>query len=109
MASRDPHKTSPQLRAWLDPEAIAYALVGLVAVVFGARALARWVIAEWTNGGRAVPIVAVSGCALAVLALLFSLRSRKRFLYLGIALSIVGGICFVMASFGVQLPADWLN
>jgi hypothetical protein len=94
---------------WFDPELFLYALVGILVIAIGARALGYWVVDSWAAGRRLVPsaIVAVAmGC---VGAALVALRSHKRWLYVGVALAVVGAVCFLLASLGFELPRSWVE
>lgn len=109
MSDRDTGKPSHALTSWLDPEAIAYALVGLLVIGLGARALARWAFASWADGERTILALVVTACSLAILTLLVLLRGRRRYFYLGIALALVGAVSFALASLGIHLPHWWLE
>ncbi len=98
-----------QNSTWLDPEFIVYALAGLLVAGLGAHQLARWTLAAWADGARALPILIVAATTVAVVTLLISLRHRRRFLYLGLALAAVGFASYPLASFGFSLPSGWLD
>jgi hypothetical protein len=100
-------RTTRSAAAWFDPETILYGLVGLLMVWFGARGLARWVMASWAAGHRALPSIAVAVTIALTLAALGALRNRRRLLYLGFALSLIGAASFLLASFGLRLPQSW--
>jgi hypothetical protein len=94
---------------WLDPETVVYALVGLLVVGLGARALADWVVRSWVEGRRTLPAVVLVLVAVAAGSSLFVLRRRKRLLYLGIMLVVVGLVSYFLASAGVTLPKSWVE
>jgi hypothetical protein len=95
--------------SWLDLEFILYGIVGLVVIGLGARALAHWAMSEWAAGSRVLPGVALAGVGSAFLALLFVVRSHKRWLYLGAAFTIIALATFLLAAAGLSIPAGWLE
>jgi hypothetical protein len=95
--------------SWFDPEMLAYALVGLLVVGLGARALASWVGVSWANGQRVLPTAVLCLVAATVGAFLFALRRRKGLLYLGLVLVAVGSVSYLLASAGVTLPRSWVE
>ena len=88
---------------WFDPELFLYGLVGLVAMALGARALAQWVAASWSNGQRLLPSLVIIVVAACMGAVLMALRSRKRWFYLATALSVLGAVIFLLASLGFDM------
>jgi len=95
--------------SWFDLELIFYAVAGLVVIGLGVRALAYWTVGEWAVGGRLLPVLVVGGAAAAIAALLLVLRHRKRWLYLGTALTVIAIVTFILASSGATVPTAWLN
>ena len=95
--------------SWLDLELVFYAVAGLVVIGLGVRALAYWTVGEWVGGGRLLPVLVVGGAAAAITALLRVLRHRKRWLYLGTALTVIAIVTFVLASSGATVPPAWLS
>jgi hypothetical protein len=95
--------------SWLDLEFILYGIVGLVVIGLGARALARWVMSEWAAGNRALPGITLLAVGIASVALLFVVRSHKRWLYLGAAFTTIAVATFLLATAGLSIPAGWLK
>jgi hypothetical protein len=95
--------------SWFDLELIFYAIAGLVVIGLGVRALAEWVLGEWTAGSRLVPTLAFGGAAAAIATLLIVLRHHKRWLYLGTALTIIAIVTYILASAGVTIPPSWVD
>jgi hypothetical protein len=109
---RDPHPDRRQTGfdySWIDPEFVLYGIVGLVVIGLGARALAHWTVSEWAAGSRVLPGFAVIGVGIAFVALLFVVRSYKRWLYLGGAFAIIALATFLLAAAGLSIPAGWLE
>jgi hypothetical protein len=102
-------QTTRELASWFDPEFVLYALFGLLVVGVGMQALAHWAFASWAKGERALPAVALSAVAVTTLAILFALRTRRRFLYLGLVLALVGILSFALASAGYSIPRSWFG
>jgi hypothetical protein len=95
--------------SWFDPEFVLYAVFGLLVVSVGGHALARWALTSWARGERGLPAVAFAAIAVTLVAVLVMLRNRKRFLYLGVALALVGIITFALASAGYEIPRAWFG
>jgi hypothetical protein len=95
--------------SWFDLEFLAYAIGGLVVIALGVRALARVLAGEWAAGGRLLPAAGALGASAIVAVLLFTLRSQKRWLYLGTALTVVALATAILSSAGVTVPASWLK
>ena len=102
-------QTTRELASWFDPEFVLYALFGLLVVGLGGHAFARWALASWVKGERTLPLVAFIAVAVATLAVLFMLRTRRRLLYLGLALALVGIVSFALASAGYSIPRSWFG
>jgi len=95
--------------SWIDPEFVLYGIVGLVVIGLGARALAHWTMSEWAAGSRVLPGIALVGVGTVSVALLFVVRSRKRWLYLGTAFTIIAVATFLLATAGLSIPGGWLE
>jgi|SRR5687768_4996737 hypothetical protein len=95
--------------SWFDLELIFYAIAGLVVIGLGVRTLAHWAAGEWSAGRRLLPILAFGGAAVPIAALLLVLRHRKRWLYLGTALTIIAIVTAILASAGTTVPPTWVN
>jgi hypothetical protein len=102
-------QSARRLASWFDLEGLLYALVGIVVVVEGGRALASWVVTSWVEGKRFLASLIVSLVLAAAIGFLFFVRRRKRLLYLGIGLVAVGFVTFGLASAGFTLPPSWLQ
>ena len=100
-------QSARRLALWFDPEAIAYALVGLLVVALAARALAGWVARSWVEGQRTAPAAVLALVVVTAASALFVLRRRKRWLFLGLMLVAVGFVSFLLASAGFTLPRSW--
>ena len=108
----DPHPDRRQTGfdySWIDPEFVLYGIVGIVVAGLGARALAHWAVSEWAAGSRVLPGVALIGFGTAFVALLYVVRSQKRWLYLGAAFAIIAVATFLLATAGLSIPAGWLE
>jgi hypothetical protein len=95
--------------SWLDLELIFFAIAGLVVIGLGVRAFAYWAVGEWTAGRRLLPTLAFGGAAATIAALLLVLRHRKRWLYLGTALTIIAIVTAILASAGTTVPPSWVH
>jgi hypothetical protein len=102
-------KAAPSFASWLDPEFVLHALFGLLVVGLGGYALARWAISSWAVGERTLPAVVFTAVAVALVAGLVMLRTRKRLLYLGLALALVGVVSIALASAGYSIPHSWFG
>ena len=102
-------QTTRELASWFDPEFVLYAIFGLLVVGLGGHALARWAFSSWAKGERTLPAVAFIAVTVATLAALFMLRTRRRLLYLGLALALVGIVSFALASAGYSIPRSWFG
>lgn len=107
----NPHteKRAHRFATWFDPEMIAYGLFGLLVVGLGARGLAAWLVNSWAKGERLLPWLIAGFVMAGTVGLLVLVRHRKRFLYLGFALVLVGFVTFLMASAGFTFPQSWLE
>ena len=94
---------------WIDPEFVLYGIVGLVVIGLGARALAHWTMGEWAAGSRVLPFIALVGVGTVSGALLLVVRSRKRWLYLGAAFTIIAVATFLLVTAGLSIPEGWLE
>ena len=95
--------------SWIDPEFVFYGIVGLVVIGLGARALAHWTMSEWAAGSRVLPGIALVGVGAVFAALLFVVRSRQRWLYLGAAFAIIAVATFLLVAAGLSIPEGWLE
>ena len=102
-------QTTRNLASWFDPEFVLYTLFGLLVVGLGGHALARWAIGSWTKGERTLPAVAFIAIAGAIVTGLVMLRTRRRFLYRGLVLALVGIVSFALASAGYSIPRSWFG
>ena len=102
-------QTIRNFASWFDPEFVFYALFGLLIVAVGGHALARWAFASWEKGQRALPTMAFIAVAVTIVAVLVMLRTRRRFVFLGVVLALVGAASFALASAGVSVPRSWFG
>jgi hypothetical protein len=109
MAESRTDQSARRFALWFDPEVVAYALVGVLVIGLGARALAGWVARSWVEGQRTASAVVLSLVVASAISSLFVLRRRKRWLYLGFLLVAVGFVSFLLASVGFTLPRSWLE
>jgi hypothetical protein len=108
MASpRDSRNDRRRFPGWLDPEAIAYALIGLLVTAWGVTALARWSVSKWSEGQRVVVGAAVGALTAAVVVALLCSRGRQRVFRVILVLAGVGLVSYVLATLGFQLPQSW--
>ena len=95
--------------SWIDPEFVLYGIVGFVVIGLGARALAHWTMGEWVAGSRLLPGVVLVGAGIVTAGLLTVVRSRKRWLYLGVAFAFIAVATFLLVTAGLSIPAGWLE
>jgi hypothetical protein len=107
----DPHtdRQTPIDYTWFDPEFILYGIVGLVVIGLGARALAHWAMSKWGAGSQVLPGVVLVGVVAAFAALLFVVRSHKRWLYLSTGFAIIALATALITTAGLSIPAGWLE
>jgi hypothetical protein len=106
----DSHRRDRESRvdgSWFDPELMLYAIVGLVVIGLGVRSLAHWSMSEWASGARLLPVLILMAASAAVTSLLVALRPHKRWWYLGVGLTIIGVITFVLVTAGHTIPPSW--
>jgi hypothetical protein len=104
---KDEQQDQSLARRVLDPELVLYFIAGAVVISLGLVALARWIAEQWASGARASVAIASLGAAAALAVAAFGLRRRRPILVLACVLAWIGGIAYVLATFGFSLPRFW--